>query len=91
MSDHSPELLCRSTICLFDIGNNVHQRDTLKALHLLEVDVTGFVAVDLADSEDIVGSVRVGLDDRSVFLVEPVVHGDVQEDRVRAGIEDSVG
>lgn len=73
----SLDLLFARNLCLGRVGNDVDDRDTVQSLHLLEVDVSRGVAIDVFHRETIVRSIGVRLEDASPLLVQGRVHRDV--------------
>lgn len=67
--DPSLDLLFARDLRLCGIGNDVDDRDTVQSLHLLEVDVSRGIAIDVFHRETIVRSIGVRLEDASPLLV----------------------
>lgn len=72
------------------ISHDINQRNPIQPNHLLKIDITSFVAIDVLDGETEVRSVRVGLEDVAPVGAWWFRGRHVEEDRVGPRFEDGV-
>ncbi len=63
MCDPGLQQLTTSQGSLVRVRHDVNERDTVKPDHLLKVDESRFIAVDVIDRKTEVGAIRVRLED----------------------------
>ena len=80
MRDSGLELLSPRQRRLRRISNDVDERDSIEANHLLEIDITGVISTNVLDRDNVVGAVRVGLEKIAKFSVLYVRCCEMEED-----------
>lgn len=81
VADKCPQFLppCQSSVSR--VGHDIDNHDSIQPNHLLKVDVSSFITVNVVHGKTEIGSVRVGFEDISPVGIGSLGNCDVQEDR----------
>ena len=66
------------------IGHDINNRNSVQPNHLLKVDVSTIISVDIVHGQAKVGSIGVGFEDIPPVGIGGLKKGDVQEDEAGA-------
>ena len=72
------------------IRYNINDRNSVQPNHLLKIDESPFIPINIIHGKTEVRSVRVGFEDISPVGIGRLGDGDMQEDRVGARLQDRV-
>ena len=72
------------------VGHDVNDHNSVKPNHLLKVDVSTIISVDVVHRQTEVGSVGIGFEDVPPVGIGGLRKGDVQEDGVGARFQDRI-
>ena len=77
MRDPSLQFLLARNVSIVGVDDHVHNSDSIQANHLFEIGVASSITVDVLESEIVVSTVAIRLEDASPFFAFFVAHGHV--------------
>ena len=90
MSDPRLQFLFSRDVGIVSVDDDIHYSDSIQTDHLFEIGVASSITVYVLESEIVIGTVAIRLEDTSPFLAFLVAHGHVEEDGIRRAFQNTM-